>query len=427
MGKPKAPKAPDPKETAAAQTGTNVTTATANAWLSQPNEITPDGTRTRTQTGSQQMTDPSTGKTYTVPTFTDTTTYSPAQQAIADANNGASLNLANLAKDQSGRLQGLLGKPMDFSSLPSGGDASKITGPNYQQFQGGPQLQTSYVDDFGKQEQEIQDGLMSRLQPSLDKDRAALEQRLANQGILIGSQAYKDAMDDFGRTSNDARTSTLLAAGQEQSRLAGLSRDQATFGNSANQQMFQNKNTTTGANNTLEDQRTNAQLAQFNAANQQRQQALNEKYEERSRPINEITALMSGGQVSKPQFSNSQIQGMPNVDYAGLVQQKYANDMGAYQQQMQQSNGLLGGLASIFTKALPAGFLSDERAKKDIEKVGNANGQELYLYRYKDQPDDAPKQLGLIAQKVRKKTPGAVSKRPDGLLQVNYAKALGGR
>lgn len=483
MGKPKAPKAPDPKETAAAQTGTNVSTAIANAWLTQPNQVTPDGTLTRTQTGSQQFTDPTTGKTYTVPTFTDTVAYSPEQQAIANANNAASLNLAELARDQSGRLQGLLGQPLNMNGLPAGGDASKIKTPNYQQFGSGPQLQTSvanagkiqnsfadagditksYGTDYASNVQEVQDALFSRLNPQIDQQRSALEQRLANQGIQLGTDAYAAAMRNFDQGVNDQRTSVLLQAGQEQSRLAGLAQQQAafqnsaqqqayeqalgrgtfansaqaqqynqnmqdaSFGNTAKQQMYQNQNTATGANNALQDQLLNAQLAQFNAANTQRQQALNERYEERARPINEIGALMSGGQVSKPQFGGQSIQGIPTVDYAGLVQQKYANDVGAYNTALQQSNGLLGGLGSIFAKALPAGFLSDERAKKDIEKVGKAKGLDLYLYNYRDEPEGSPKHLGLLAQQVRKKKPQAVSKRPDGLLQVDYGKALGGK
>ncbi len=427
MGKPKAPKAPDPKETAAAQTGTNISTATANAWFQQPNQVTPDGTLTRTQTGMQTIFDPSSGKSYQIPTFTDTVAYSPEQQAIANANNAASLNLAELARDQSGRLQGLLGQPLNLNGLPAGGDASKITTPNYQQFGSGPDLQTSYTDDFSTDKQAVQDAMMSRLQPQIDQDRAALEQKLANQGIQLGTDAYRAAMRNFDQGVNDQRTAVLLSAGQEQSRLAGLAQQQASFGNSAKQQMYQNQNTAIGGNNALQDQMTNAQLAQFNAANTQRQQALNERYEERAAPINEISALMSGGQVSKPQFGGSQISGIPTVDYAGLVQQKYANDLGAYNQQMSQMNGLLGGLGSLFAKGLPAGFLSDERAKKAVEKVGKVKGQNVYLYNYRDEPDGAPKHLGLLAQQVQKKKPAAVSKRPDGLLQVDYGLALGGK
>ncbi|MBA8822621.1 hypothetical protein FHW00_004989 [Ochrobactrum sp. P6BSIII] len=128
--------------------------------------------------------------------------------------------------------------------------------------------------------------------------------------------------------------------------------------------------------------------------------------------------------MSKPQFGGSQIQGIPTVDYAGLVQQKYANDVGAYNTALQQSNGFLGGLASLITAPFK---LSDERAKKDIEKVGRANGLNLYEYRYKGEPETAPKRLGLLAQDVKKKKPEAVAKTPSGLLAVNYKKALGGK
>lgn len=421
MGK-SAPKAPDPKETAAAQTGTNVTTALANAQLGNVNKYGPDGSVTYSQSGSKQFRDPTNGAVYDIPQYNQTTTLSPQQQAIKDQTDAAQLNLGQLANSQSSRLQGLLGTPFTLNGLPAGGDASKITAPNYQQFQGGPDLKTSYVDDFSADKQKVQDALMSRLQPSLDKDRAALEQRLANQGIQIGSQAYKDAMDDYGRTSNDARTSTLLAAGQEQSRLAGLSRDQATFGNTSLQQMFQNKNTTTGANNSLQDQLTNAQLAQFNAANQQRQLATSEKFAERNQPLNEISGLLSGSQISMPQFGASNMPSIPTVDYAGLVNQKYQSDVNAYNQKMGMTNGIVGGLFGLGAKAIAA---SDERVKKDIQKVGKANGHNLYMYHYKGEPDDAPKRLGLLAQEVKKKKPSAVVEMPGGLLAVDYGKALG--
>ena len=60
---PKAPKAPDPTQTAAAQTATNVDTAIANAGLSHTNQYTPDGSLEYRVTGYTPMTD-QTGKTY---------------------------------------------------------------------------------------------------------------------------------------------------------------------------------------------------------------------------------------------------------------------------------------------------------------------------------------------------------------------------
>ncbi len=67
MGKSKAPKAPDPKETAAAQTGTNIGTAIANQTLGNVNQVTPDGALTYSQTGMTKWTDPTSGKIYDLP------------------------------------------------------------------------------------------------------------------------------------------------------------------------------------------------------------------------------------------------------------------------------------------------------------------------------------------------------------------------
>ena len=103
MGK-KAPAPTPPKETSAAATGTNVATGVANAYLTNMNEVGPDGTRTTERTGMESVTDPYTGVTYQVPRFTTTTTLSDAQKAIKDQNDAASLNLSTLGNNLSGSL-----------------------------------------------------------------------------------------------------------------------------------------------------------------------------------------------------------------------------------------------------------------------------------------------------------------------------------
>ena len=50
---------------------------------------------------------------------------------------------------------------------------------------------------------------------------------------------------------------------------------------------------------------------------------------------------LSLDQVNVPQV------GVQNVDVAGLASQNYQQQMAAYNQQMQQRNAMLGGLASI--------------------------------------------------------------------------------
>ncbi|WP_104839346.1 tail fiber domain-containing protein [Sinorhizobium fredii] len=438
MGKSKAPTPPDPKATAAAQTATNIGTAVANGYMGNVNQVTPDGSLSYSYT-TQKWTDPLSGNVYDLPVATATQKLSEMQQKIKDQNDVASLNLATLATSQSSRLNDLLGKPMDISKAPVAGDPSKLRLPQYQQFAAGPRLQTSignagdimrsYETDFDTSTYE--NALMARLNPQLERDRAALETRLANQGLQPGSEAYNRAIDEANRTSNDARIAAVLNAGQEQTRLANVANQKASFenaaqaqaygqalqnadfGNNANQQMYQNGQSATAANNALQDQSFNAQQAQINAQNTARSNYLNEQYASRNQPINEIAALLSGAQVTSPNFVQTQGQSIQPVDYAGLVQQNYQNQMAAYNARQQAGGNLLDSLLGFLPK-------SDRRAKKNIEKVGRLKGHNLYEFQYKGEPTSGPKHIGVMAQEVEKTRPEAVLRGADGMRRVDY-------
>ncbi|WP_037386514.1 tail fiber domain-containing protein [Sinorhizobium americanum] len=440
MGKSKAPTPPDPKATAAAQTATNIGTAVANGYMGNVNQMTPDGSLSYSYT-TQKWTDPLSGNVYDLPVATATQNLSEMQQKIKDQNDVASLNLATLATSQSSRLNDLLGKPMDISKAPAAGDPSKLSLPQYQQFAAGPKLQTfignagditrNYETDFDTSKYE--NALMARLNPQLERDRAALETRLANQGLQPGSEAYNRAIDEANRTSNDARIAAVLNAGQEQTRLANLASQKASFenaaqaqaygqalqnadfGNNANQQMYQNGQSATAANNALQDQNFNAQQAQITAQNTARANYLNEQYAQRNQPINEISALLSGAQVTSPNFVPTQGQSIQPVDYAGLVQQNYQNQVAAYNARQQAGGNLLDSLLGFLPK-------SDRRAKKNIEKIGRLKGHNLYEFHYKGEPASGPKHTGVMAQEVEKTRPDAVSRGPDGMRRVDYGR-----
>ncbi|MBM1556665.1 tail fiber domain-containing protein [Sulfitobacter mediterraneus] len=138
MGKPDAPEAPDPKETAGAQTGQNVLTAIANQSMANVNQITPYGSLTYSQSGATQFTDPNTGEVYDIPNYTATTSLSEDQQKILDSSNQSQINLANLASNQSQRLDGLLSDPMDLSGLPDRRNYDPSQEPQMQQVGGAP-------------------------------------------------------------------------------------------------------------------------------------------------------------------------------------------------------------------------------------------------------------------------------------------------
>lgn len=145
MSKPRPPTPPSPTETAAAQTGVNIGTAVANTQMGQVNQVTPEGSLTYAQTGSQTYTDPSTGRTYAIPQYTATTALSADAQAIRDQNNAASLNLATLAANQSGRADQLLSQPFSLDSVPAGADRSQFGPASY-----GPGLATPQFSQGGQ-------------------------------------------------------------------------------------------------------------------------------------------------------------------------------------------------------------------------------------------------------------------------------------
>lgn len=258
MCAPSAPKPPDPKDTSAAATGTNISTAIANSYLNNADQVTPDGKITYTDNGYKSITDPYTGKTYQVPTRTATTTLSDIGQQTKDQTDQAKLNLGQVANSQSAFLNDYLGKPVDLSS-------ENIN--NY--------TNTHFGDDFNKQ---------------WGQNQTDLENQLANRGVQQGSAAYTKALADFNTNKANAYD--------------------------------------------------NMQGNQYGLA----QQSI---LTQRNQPLNELSALMSGSQVSQPAPANYNQSQIPTTDNAGLINANYQQKLQAWQQQQAQTQGLLGGLFSL--------------------------------------------------------------------------------
>lgn len=99
---------------------------------------------------------------------------------------------------------------------------------------------------------------------------------------------------------------------------------------------------------------------------------------------------------------------------------------GSTQQPYYQNNtmGTLGAAASGLGAYLGFAAMSDRRAKKDIEKVGQReDGLNIYEFRYKTDKDDAPKRIGFMADEVERVRPEAVTVR-DGVKWVDYGIVL---
>jgi len=333
-----APAAPDPYATAAAQGAANKDTAIAQAQLNMVNQYTPQGTLKYTERGKTAE---------GVPQYDVTQEFSPEQQALYDLTNQAAQKYGQTANTQLNSVASRLEQPLDFSTLGNM-----------------PQFNDTYRT-------QVENAMYDRLQPQINKDRAALETSLANQGIGIGSQAYNDAIDEINRKQNDLRLGITSQ---------GLSQAAQQYG------------LETGARN----------------------QQINEMVQQRQIPLNELAAMLSGSQVQGPSFVNppqTQIGQTPLADsiyasYNGQNQQ-YAANVAANAANMQGLYGLggtLGGAAILSKGGLS---WSDARLKTDVEPLGKLpNGLTLYRYSYVWGGDH----VGVMADEVEQKFPNAVVK-----------------
>ncbi len=88
-----------------------------------------------------------------------------------------------------------------------------------------------------------------------------------------------------------------------------------------------------------------AYLDSYNAGNQA---ALTE----RNQPINEISALLSGSQVSMPNFGSTPTPGIAPTDYLGAVGQNLAQQNVGYQGKLATAQGINSGLFGLGSAAL---------------------------------------------------------------------------
>jgi hypothetical protein len=199
-----------------------------------------------------------------------------------------------------------------------------------------------------------------RLDPQFARDEDALRTRLSNQGLRPGSQAWDAEMTKFQQGKTDAYDQLLLNG---------------------------------------------------------RGQSVQEILTERNQPLNEISALLSGSQVSQPNFINKQMPTIPTTDNASLINQNFNQQYQNYQSQMQNYNQIMGGLFGLGAGAIR---YSDRRLKTNITPIGTAfNGLPLYFYYIDGKPE-----LGLMADEVEAVMPDAVIMQPSGYKAVDYERAL---
>jgi hypothetical protein len=247
-------------------------------------------------------------------------------------------------------------------------------------------------------------------------------------------QIYNAAQAEQERQQLARANYANQAAQQQYEQQLGL----GTFANQAQGNIFsQMQLRSQFANQALAQQQQMAQ-ARVAAQDAARNRYLAEQYQLRNQPINEISALLSGSQVSQPQFVNTPTNNIPTTDVAGLINQNFSQNFQNYQAQQQLMGQIIGGtLGAAGSIGAGLAFRSDRRSKENIHRIGTVFAAErqpvqeperkklpVYEYSYKDDPSSM-RHIGPMAQDMEKIDPGAVGKDKRGMRYINASRMMG--
>lgn len=409
MGKKSTPAPPDYTGAAQAQAESSQKSTTDQTWANRPDQNNPWGS---SKWQAETVKDPTTGQDVTK--WTQNTTVDPRLQGALDSQVDLTQQRSDLAGGMFDRAAGEYGQPMDWSKYgsyagtPQGGNAQ--TGLNFGNL--------NNVDNAGATRQRAEDAIYqsatSRLDPRFQQQQTDMETQLANQGISRNSAAYTRAMDDFGRNKNDAyaqaQQNAITGGGAEAQRDYGM--DMGLRQQQANEALQQGN-----FGNAAQAQNYSQNMSGANYQNQLRQNQIQEDMQRRGFSLNEINSILSGQQVSMPQFGGfGQASNAQPTNYLGAAQLNYEGSANNYNAQQGMMGNMMGGLGGII-----GGFnFSDRRVKTDIKRIGrHPRGFGVYRYRY---IGETRPRVGFIAQEVRRFAPELV-RSFNGVLAVNYLAA----
>jgi len=306
-------------------TGAAQQTSASDLAANRLNQSNPYSSLGYSQTGTDQ---------YGNPTWSQTQTVNPQLQSAINSN------LGQLGQPfQAPQFQG-----QDMASMNYFG--SKL---NQQQFDpkslANYQLDTSQLGanalpSYGiNPGQTYSDAIMQRLQPSLQRQTQANDARLANQGIMPGSEAYKTAKTLEAQNQNDALTSAIVGGMQ-----TGLAANQQQFG-----QNYNVANTQLGANQYNNQQAMNSnslayqqQLANQGLGMQAQNQAFQQALAQSMLPYQQAGMLKG---LASPSFASYATTSPTN--YLGAQQQTYQGNLANANAQNAYNNSMMSGLSNL--------------------------------------------------------------------------------
>ena len=428
MSQPKAPAPPDYAAAAQQTSAGNASQAQVAQYGSMTNQVTPYGTVSYSPTYM--------GKTKegdALNQWTQTVGLSPSEQIAFEQNNRINAQLGNVAESGVGYVQQALANPLQGQQY-SGNINS--TADQMVRNVNAPTLQGS-VQDPNLLNQQVQNALYQNstqyLDPQFKQSGDQLANRLANQGITQGSEAYNNAMLNQSNAKQQAyesaRNEAVSGGINAAQGMFGMNLQQGNFANQAAQAQYGMGTQNAALQNQAAQQAFQQALQSGSFQNLTAQQKFAQAQALQQNPLNMLNATRTGQQMQvaqMPQVGQSNpvaLQSVAGPDMLGAAQAQGQYSMNTYNQQMAAYNAMMSGATSAAGTAAGAGIgmYSDRRLKKNIVRIGtHALGIGLYTWDYIwGQPF-----TGVMADEVEKVMPEAVGTHPSGFKWVNY-KMLG--
>jgi hypothetical protein len=310
----KAPKAPAPLDVGrvqAAQNQQNQQNAADQARYNRINQYGPYGSVTY---------DPTTGA--------QTTSLNADEMAMRnqgrDTWGQAAGGLAGVAGQTPGTLARTLNDPEGLAQQGAGRLRSEFAGPG-QDSNGAFDRAYEYAS--------------ANLEPRMERQRAAMENRLRNQGLDPTSEAYRTASNDLALQQNEARNNLVT----------GLQGQMFNQGLQGRQQGF---NEATGLMG-LGMQRAGQAFGQDQAIANVRNQGLGLQGDLYGR-LGQMGLSGMGGAAQSPGAAGYQGINVGNVDVTGLEGRRQTDLQNQYNQEVAQRNAMIGGIAGIGGSILAA-------------------------------------------------------------------------
>lgn len=307
-GKGGGPSAPDPYQTAAAQTQSNQATAAYNKALNLGNYSNPFGSQTSSISGY----DPVSG----APIYQTNVTANSALQNLlnnqlnqVNQSSGAINNAVSGLGNLQGQYQGLGNQYANLNNSLAGMSASNAMGTGQDAYY---KAATAYLD------------------PQYAQQQTSLESKLAAQGLAPGSQAYQNAMGNFQRDKDFAYNQAANSAITQGQQL-GLNQLQAQQGLIGQQQQgLAAQGGLLGNQSGLIGQQLGANQAAYGN-------------------LGSIAGLIPG-------YTGTGNAGAGSTDIGSYINNAYQGELGKYNAQQQSNNATMSTLGSVAGMAAMAFF-----------------------------------------------------------------------